>query len=142
MIVVAVKHNLKLLVPLGRHVVIKGIMAIRQLFWDGNDFYGRSLSCFKCQNKCMHFHVNTIDNFVPHTKKSKTERLGRLQRFFKFGWTWTSTARDNNLRLQIWLFRLPEKYLLLLVLIQERQSKSFHLLFKVRCQTGKLKCYF
>lgn len=37
-------------------------------------------------------------------KKSKTERLGRLRRFFKFSSTWTSTARDNNLRLQIWLF--------------------------------------
>lgn len=63
-----------------------GIMAIRQLFWDGNDFDGRSLSCFKCQNKCIHFHVNTIENFVPHTEKSKTERLGRLRGFFKFGW--------------------------------------------------------
>lgn len=55
--------------------VIKGIMGIRQLFWNGHDLYGRSLSCFECKNKCIHFHVNNIDNFVPHTEYGKKVKL-------------------------------------------------------------------
>lgn len=67
-------EGFKKLVP-DKLPVIKGIMAIRHLVWDGNDFHKRSLSCFECQNKCIDFHVNTIDNFVPHTEYRKKVKL-------------------------------------------------------------------
>ncbi|KAG8265733.1 hypothetical protein J6590_088148 [Homalodisca vitripennis] len=58
---------------------IKGIMGIRQLFWNGKYFFGRKLSCFECENECRHFHFNIIENVMESNKKEKLPTKVRLR---------------------------------------------------------------
>lgn len=56
-------ENYKMLVP-PKLDVIKGIMQVRQIFWNGTSLYGRKMTCFQCKEKCSHFHYRTIENLT------------------------------------------------------------------------------